>query len=115
MASLTETVVAETVRLVRVVYLDRATAKLWNSRRDNGDTAVFCGFYWIKGGNEGGPFKTRSSALRDAYYRFVLRRDPPTAGHTVIKAKPKSGSNITSRVAPKRRTRSRPHLGLNAA
>ncbi len=82
MTALRDHVVMETLEEVEVVYLNRETAKWWNARRGVDDTATFCGHYWIHDNEEGGPFKTRSSAIRDAYYRFVLRREPPAIGDT---------------------------------
>ncbi len=84
MASLKDAVVARTLDKVRVVYLDRATSKWWNERRRADDTAAFCGWFWVNGKKEAGPFKTRSAALRDAYYVFVLQREPPSIGHSML-------------------------------
>jgi hypothetical protein len=64
--------------LVKIVCLTRAVAKRWNERRKEGDVCVFCGWYWSRGGEEAGPFKTRSAAVADAYYRFHLNRERPT-------------------------------------
>jgi hypothetical protein len=66
---------------VRVVYLDQRTSKWWNSRRRADDTVTFCGYYWTRRDEEGGPFRSRSAALRDAYYRFVLQREVPHVSH----------------------------------
>lgn len=79
MGSLRAEITSETMNHVRIVYLDRETSKWWNQRRRQDDTPIFCGWYWIKGQEEAGPFKTRSAALRDAYYRFVLEREAPRA------------------------------------
>lgn len=84
MTALKNAVVEATSREVRVVYLDRDTAKWWNMRRKSDDTATFCGWYWVRGDEEAGPFRTRSSALRDAYYRFVLQRELPAVGHQMV-------------------------------
>lgn len=65
---------------VYVLRLTRDTAGWWNRRRLADDTRVFCGWYWIRPGTPGdGPFATKSAAYRDAYYRFVLKRKPPSA------------------------------------
>lgn len=66
---------------VRLVRVDREAAKWWNMRRKSDDTPVFCGWYWVRGHEEAGPFGTRSAAIRDAYYRFVLKREVPAVGH----------------------------------
>lgn len=72
-------VTSETETQVKVVYLNRRQANFWNAHRDPDDTVVFCGFYWIRGREEAGPFRSRSAAIRDAYYRFVLNTEPPKA------------------------------------
>jgi hypothetical protein len=38
---------------------------------------VFSGWYWAKGALEGGPFRSQSSAYRDAWFRLVAKRVPP--------------------------------------
>jgi len=78
MTSLRDSVVLETLSEVRIIYLDRATTKWWNARRGPDDVAAFTGFFWIRGKLEGGPFKTRSAAIANAYYRFVRNEQPPT-------------------------------------
>ena len=88
MASLKLAVLTETLERVHVVYVDRSTCKGWNDKKDPDDTPIFTGFYWLRGKEEGGPFKTRSAAVRDAYYRFVLRREAPTLGATGRAMKP---------------------------
>lgn len=88
MTALKATVIEATSREVRFVYLNRETTKWWNARRRPDDTATFCGWYWVRGDEEAGPFRTRSAAVRDAYYRFVLRRELPAVGHNL--AFPKS-------------------------
>lgn len=84
MTALADKVVADTLGKVQVVYLDRETSKWWNGRRKGDDTAVFCGWFWVKGSEEAGPFKTRSSAIRDAYYTFILKRELPSVGHSMV-------------------------------
>lgn len=78
MSALKDKVIDGTLDKVKIAYLDRDTAKWWNTRKRPDDTAIFCGWYWSRGGDEAGPFRTRSAAIRDAYYRFVLLREPPT-------------------------------------
>lgn len=87
MAALKRAVVDAALGKVEIVYLDGATARWWNSRRNQRDTAVFSGWYWIRGVDEGGPFKTYSAAARDAYYRHVMHREPPMAAHSIARAK----------------------------
>lgn len=85
MSALKDEVIAQTLARVEVVYVNRETTTWWNQRRQGDDTRIFCGWYWIKGQAEAGPFKTRSSALRDAYYLYVLEREPPTVAHDMVR------------------------------
>lgn len=77
MSSLRNETVTTVLSQVTIIYLTRAISSWWNERRGEGDLPSFCGWYWIKGRHEGGPFRTRSSAIRDAHYRFVLREEQP--------------------------------------
>lgn len=86
MPALRDQVVESTLACVKVTYLDRETSKWWNARKKADDTVTFCGWYWMKGNEEAGPFKTRSSALRDAYYRFVLEREVPSVARATLPA-----------------------------
>jgi hypothetical protein len=84
MTALRAQVITDTLDQVKIVYLDRETSKWWNAKRSPDDTAVFCGWYWVKGKEEAGPFRTRSSAMRDAYYRYVLHREMPSIGRSAL-------------------------------
>jgi hypothetical protein len=84
MTALRRSVISSAEQLVQIVYLDRSTSKWWNQRRRPDDTATFCGWYWIRGRDEMGPFRSRSSCVRDAYYRFVLKRELPSVGHSLL-------------------------------
>lgn len=84
MTALRKSVVESTRTKVDVVYVDRETSKWWNARRRREDTVVFCGWYWIRGQDEAGPFRSRSAAVRDAYYRFVLQRELPSIGRSQL-------------------------------
>jgi hypothetical protein len=75
---LPKSVIEETDEKVRVVYVDMALAALWNEKRDAGEPRLFTGYYWLNGSREGGPFKSRSSAVRDAWYRVVNQSIPPS-------------------------------------
>lgn len=83
MSALKDSVIEDTLDKVSVRYLDRETSKWWNARRQDEDVAVFCGYYWICGSDEAGPFRTRSSAIRDAYYRFVALRELPSVADAI--------------------------------
>jgi hypothetical protein len=66
---------------VTIDYANRETVSLWNANRGDGEPPTFTGFYWygmIAGVmSEGGPFRTESAAMRDAWYRVCLRKAPP--------------------------------------
>lgn len=85
MPALKKSVITDTLNEVKVHYLDKHVSRWWNAQRSAEDTAVFCGWYWVRGGQEAGPFRTRSAALRDAYYEFVLSQAQPKIWHTVPK------------------------------
>ncbi len=77
MPALKKSVVTDTLEEVQVHYLDKIVSGRWNAGRGKDDTPAFCGWYWLRGVEEGGPFRTRSAALRDAYYQFVAQRPLP--------------------------------------
>lgn len=77
MTALTKVVIEDTLAEVQVHYLSREISKWWNARRAPGETATFCGWFWVRNNQEGGPFRTRSAALRDAYYKFVIHQKLP--------------------------------------
>lgn len=79
MARLKDAVLAAALRVVDVVRVDGDAVRYWNARKRPGEAAMFVGWYWTLGPREGGPFPNRSAAVRDAYYRVVLRADPPGA------------------------------------
>lgn len=106
MGSLSNATVADTLAEVEVVYLDRGFSTWWNANKrhkENGDTAAMCGYFWVRGNDEAGPFRSRSAAIRDAYYRFVLQREAPMTGHQALTG-----------VEPVRATRQRRHIRLVA-
>lgn len=64
---------------IETFFVDRYCCKWWNAhRRHHADAiALLGGWYWSYQGEEAGPFRTRSGALRDAYYRRLLKLRPP--------------------------------------
>ena len=60
-----------------VFYLLYATTKIFNEQRPPGTPLVFSSWYWAKGTREAGPFKSQSSAYRDAWYRLCSRQRAP--------------------------------------
>jgi len=88
MAALKGSVLDETLAEVDVVYLGGSVKKWWNARRDKDDTPGFCGWYWSGGNMEGGPFMSRSAAVRDAWYKVVRRaKAPPSMAHAADQMK----------------------------
>ena len=77
MAALKKDVITDTLSEVKVHYLTQQISTWWNARRSPEDLHTFCGWYWVRGNQESGPFRTRSAALRDAYYQFVLHQRLP--------------------------------------
>jgi hypothetical protein len=68
-------------REVRIAYVAREVASYWNQRRDRedkDDVCVFTGWYWLNGTKQGGPFRSRSAAYRDAWFQVVHKQPPPT-------------------------------------
>jgi hypothetical protein len=64
---------------VEVFFVSRHVTKWWNARRQDPKTeiALLGGYYWCFGNEEVGPFRSPSAALRDAYYRRILKQSPP--------------------------------------
>jgi hypothetical protein len=62
---------------VFVELANRQTVNIWNAMRGAKDLPAFCGWYWLCGYREGGPFRTESAAMRDAWYRIVRKQEPP--------------------------------------
>lgn len=94
MGFLRRELVDEAMQAVRVVYMPRAIAKMWNRHRGPGEPVTFCGWYWFDNAQpsvEGGPFKSESAAIRDAWYRRVLEQMPPGMNSTVLPKPKKRG------------------------
>jgi hypothetical protein len=62
---------------VKVFYVSYQATRRWAVERDAGEPLVFSGWYWALGAREAGPFKSRSAAWRDAWYRLAQRKAPP--------------------------------------
>lgn len=65
---------------VRVWYVDRDMCQRWNSTRREGELRLLTGWCWIEkrsGGQYRHGFKTKTVALRDAYYTVVAERLAP--------------------------------------
>jgi hypothetical protein len=62
---------------IKVFYVSYAATRRWAVERDKGEPLIFSGWYWGLGPRESGPFKSQSSAYRDAWFRVVRRHAPP--------------------------------------
>jgi len=67
-----------------VFYLSYVTTRVFNDQRSPGTPMVFSGWYWAKGLREAGPFKSQSSAYRDAWYRLCSRTRAPIIHETAM-------------------------------
>lgn len=65
---------------VRVFYVSYAATRAWAVERPKGEPLVFSGWYWARGREECGPFKSQSAAWRDAWYRAIRKQTPPDVG-----------------------------------
>ena len=83
-----------TLAAVEVAYLDAGACRWWNARRGGGDVPVLAGWYWLQGPREAGPFRSRSAAVRDAWYRVVLRREPPSAQEAMTRGGTAPGGRL---------------------
>jgi len=64
----------------RVFYIDQRLTRAWNENRRGKELRLLTGWTWVQRGGEGKSrtgFKTRSAALRDAYYVLVQHREQP--------------------------------------
>jgi hypothetical protein len=62
---------------IKVFYVSYPATRRWAVERDKGQPLIFSGWYWGLGPREGGPFKSQSSAYRDAWFRVVRKHAPP--------------------------------------
>jgi hypothetical protein len=74
---LKRTLVEDTLREVEIVRLDWDLVQSWNRERPVETPRMFAGFYWVNGARQGGPFNSRSAALRDAWYACVAHEAQP--------------------------------------
>lgn len=86
MSRLTDAVLAATLHAVDVVRVDGDAVRYWNARKRPSEPVMLAGWYWLQGPRESGPFPNRSAAIRDAYYRVVLRTEPPGASDAAARS-----------------------------
>ena len=114
MARLTDAVLAATTAAVDVVRVDGGAVRYWNARERPNEPVMLAGWYWLQGPRESGPFPNRSAAIRDGYYRVMLRAEPPGASDAVARSdrvpagKPAARPVMVLRDAGKKRGVGRP-------
>jgi hypothetical protein len=69
--------VTEVEDQVRVFYVPWDTCRYWNASRKKGEPIIFSGWYYAHQGEEHGPFKSKSSCFRDAWFRVARKQAPP--------------------------------------
>ena len=74
-----DSLIAEVDALVTFRYIGAEDCRLWNEHRKAGEMRLFTGWAWhARHGTEHQQgLKTHSAAIRDAYYRLVLRAETP--------------------------------------
>ena len=80
MAYYSDATIQEIEEECRVFYLDRAVTRSWNENRRGNELRLVTGWTWVQRGGKAlyrTGFKTRSAALRDAYYILIQHREPP--------------------------------------
>lgn len=75
-------VIAEVERVAMVRYIDVMVCKRWNEHRRDGELRLLTGWMWQqrRGGLVRQGFKTRTVAIRDAYYVLVKHSEVPSVG-----------------------------------
>lgn len=63
---------------IRIGYVDKQMTKMWNDHRKKGELRLLTGWYWVKGRQHRQGFKTKTVAIRDAYYVIVERTEAPS-------------------------------------
>lgn len=65
---------------VKVYFANRNTTKVWNQQRITNEPLRYGGWYWLRtqkgkvtAVDEDGPFRSESSAIRDAFIKLQLR------------------------------------------
>jgi hypothetical protein len=73
---------------IETYFVSGAVTKWWNAQRADKKQviALLGGWYWSDGRQEVGPFRTVSAALRDAYYRRVVRQRVPLMDKSEVEA-----------------------------
>lgn len=72
-------IIAEVERVARIHYVDVAQTKQWNEHRRDGELRLLTGWSWTarNGSDHRQGFKTRTVAMRDAWYVLVQHRAAP--------------------------------------
>jgi hypothetical protein len=72
-------IIAEVEAVVRIHYIDATACKVWNEHRREGELRLLTGWCWTarNGRDHRQGFKTRTVAMRDAWYALVQHRATP--------------------------------------
>lgn len=81
MAFYSDATISEIEERARVFYIDQTLTRGWNENRRGNELRLVTGWTWSERGGQGRSrtgFKTRSAAMRDAYYILIQHREQPT-------------------------------------
>jgi hypothetical protein len=81
MAFYTYDLVAKIDEVASFEYIDMSRARRWNEHRRDGELRLLTGWQWIAkdGSTHRQGFKTKSVAMRDAFYSLIEHREAPVA------------------------------------
>jgi hypothetical protein len=72
-------IIAEVRRVARIHYVDVETTRAWNAQRHDGELRLLTGWCWTarNGRSFRQGFKTRTVAMRDAWYSLISNSEAP--------------------------------------
>lgn len=88
----TDQMTKEIEEVARFHYVDHRLTKAWNENRKGGELRLLTGWVWVSRKDatlHRGGFKTRSVAMRDAFYTLIQHIEAPTLMRVVVR-KPKA-------------------------
>jgi hypothetical protein len=85
---ISNSIVSEVEEVVTIRYVTAQDCAQWNEHRRPGELRLFSGWSWTarQGREHQQGLKTYSSAVRDAYYRLVVKTDTPTIRRRQLRA-----------------------------
>lgn len=98
MAFYTNDTIDEVERVARIYYLNKHQTKLWNDNKRGNELRLLTGWVWVSkaNGQTRMGFKTRSVALRDAFYTLVKHKAAPGQSE-VSKLRPTTSPTTTAK------------------